>query len=128
VLFILISRPLVRVFFQRGAFTSLDTDIVSRVQIYYCLQIPFYALSMLFVRFLSSVRRNDLLMFGAAINLVVNIAMNLVLMRIWGVAGIALSTSIVSCCSLCFLSICSIRLLSRQTRKALDPVPAGGQP
>jgi putative peptidoglycan lipid II flippase len=128
VLFILFSRPLVRIFFQRGAFTSLDTDLVSRVQIYYCLQIPFYALSMLFVRFLSSIRRNDLLMFGAAINLVVNIAMNLVLMRIWGVAGIALSTSIVSCASLCFLSICSIRLLSRQTRKALDPVPAGGQP
>jgi putative peptidoglycan lipid II flippase len=124
-LLILFSRPLVKLLFQRGAFTSVDTAIVSRVQIYYCLQIPFYVLCMLFVRFLSSVRRNDLLMFGAAINLVVDIVMNLVLMRIWGVAGIALSTSIVTFGSLCFLSISSIRLLSRQTRKALDPVPAG---
>ncbi len=123
--FILFSTPLVRVFFQRGAFTSLDTDVVSRVQIYYCLQIPFYALCMLFVRFLSSVRRNDLVMFGAAINLAVNVAMNLVLMRTLGVAGIALSTSIVSCVSFCFLSICSIRLLSRRTQNILDPVPAG---
>ena len=96
VLLIVFSPFLIRILFQRGAFTSLDTAIVSRVQACYALQIPFYVLCILFVRFISSVRRNDLLMYASAINLVVNIGMNLVLMRIWGVAGIALSTAIVT--------------------------------
>jgi putative peptidoglycan lipid II flippase len=126
VLLIIFSRPLVRVLFQRGAFTSFDTDLVSRVQVFYCLQIPFYVLGMVFVRFISSVRRNDLLMYAAAINLVVDIVMNLVLMRIWGVAGIALSTSIVMMISFLFVCISSIRLLSRQSQKALAATRISG--
>jgi putative peptidoglycan lipid II flippase len=124
VLLIIFSRPLVRVLFQRGAFTSADTDLVSHVQGFYALQIPLYVLCILFVRFISSVRRNDLLMYASAINLGVDIVMNLVLMRIWGVAGIALSTSIVALVSLSFLSVCSIRLLSRESTALLSPVRA----
>jgi putative peptidoglycan lipid II flippase len=127
VLLIVLSRPLVRMLFQRGAFTAMDTDIVSNVQACYSLQIPAYVMCMLFVRFISSVRRNDLLMYAAAINLVVNIVMNLILMRIWGVAGIAVSTSLVMVGSLLFLSLSSIRLLNRQTSVMLPAVhvPAG---
>jgi len=123
-LLILFSRPLIRILFQRGAFTSVDTDVVSRVQTYYCLQIPFYVLCILFVRFISSVRRNDLLMYGAAINLIVDVTMNLILMRWLGVAGIALSTSIVMVGSLTFLSLSSLRLLRRQTVVTMPAVPA----
>ncbi|HZU31268.1 MAG TPA: lipid II flippase MurJ [Candidatus Angelobacter sp.] len=121
-LLMIFSRPLVKLLFQRGAFTSGDTDIVSRVQMFFCLQIPFYVLAMLFVRFISSARRNDFLMYASGINLVVNIVMNLALMRIWGVAGIALSTSIVSVGSLLFLCACSLRLLSRYHRPVTAPL------
>lgn len=124
VLLMVFSRLLVRILFQRGAFTSLDTTVVSRVQACYALQIPFYVLCILFVRFISSVRRNDLLMYASAINLVVDIGMNLVLMRIWGVAGIAIATSIVTVVSFSFLCVCSIRLLSRQPRVVLNPLEA----
>jgi putative peptidoglycan lipid II flippase len=119
---ILLSRPLVRAFFQRGAFTSADTDVVSLVQSCYCLQIPAYVLSMLFVRFISSVRRNDLLMYASAINLVVDITMNLVLMRWLGVAGIALSTSLVIIGSFTFLALTSFRLLRKQSALVLNAV------
>ena len=127
-LLIVFSRPLVKLLFQRGAFTSVDTDVVSRVQVFYCLQIPFYVLAMLFVRFISAARRNDFLMYAAGMNLVVNIVMNLILMKIWGVAGIALSTSIVSIVSLLFLCTCSLRLLSRHPRAVPEVVqaPIGG--
>ncbi len=124
VVLIVFSRSLVRLLFQRGAFTSLDTGVVSQVQACYSLQIPAYVLCMLFVRFISSVRRNDLLMYASAINLVVDIVMNLVLMRVWGVAGIALSTSIVVVGSLIFLSLSSLRLLKRQSAVVLTAVHA----
>lgn len=119
ILLAIFSRPIIHLLFQRGAFTSADTEIVSRVQAGYMLQVPFYVLSMIFVRFITAMRRNDLLMYGAAINLVVDIAMNLVLMRIWGVAGIALSTSIVIFISFLFLSICSVKLLNQKLRRPL---------
>ena len=113
-LLMVFSRPLVRLVFQRGAFTAADTELVTWIQICYAIQIPFYVLSLLFVRFLSSARRNDLLMYASAINLFVDIVLNLFFMRFWGVAGIALSTSIVFLISFAFVSICSIRILSRK--------------
>jgi len=123
-LLIIFSKPIVRVLFQRGAFTSADTQVVALVQICYCLQIPFQALCILFARFISSVRRNDLLMYASATNLTVNIVMDIVLMRIWGIAGIALSTAIVSVVSLLFLSISSIKLLRQQAPGTVATVQA----
>jgi putative peptidoglycan lipid II flippase len=108
------SRPLVRLVFQRGAFTSVDTDLVSWVQICYCIQIPFYICGMLFVRFLSSIRRNDVLMYGATISLVLDISLNVILMRKLGIAGIALSTSLVYVAAFLFLGAYSVGLLGRR--------------
>lgn len=106
-----LSKPLVRILYQRGAFTAADTELVSTVQICYLIQIPFYLLGLLFVRFLSAVRRNELLMFGGGINLVLDVILNFVFMRFWGVAGIALSTSVVYICSLLFLVVCYLKVL-----------------
>lgn len=108
------SKPLIRLIFQRGAFGAPDTDLVSWVQICYAPQIPFYICSLLFIRFLSSIRRNDVLMYGAAITLALDIVLNLILMRVWGVAGIALSTSIVYMVSFLFVGIFSVRILARR--------------
>lgn len=108
---IALSQPLVRVLYQRGAFTAADTELVSRVQVCYLIQIPFYLWGLLFVKFLSAVRRNDLLMFGAVISLIFDVILNFVFMRFWGVAGIALSTSVVYIFSLVFLVACSLKVL-----------------
>src|SRR5258708_3684296 len=113
------SMPLVRLVFQRGAFTSVDTDLVSWVQICYSIQIPFYICGMLFVRFLSSIRRNDVLMYGAGISLILDIWLNLILMRKLGIAGIALSTSLVYVVAFLFLGTYSVRLLGQEQA----PVP-----
>lgn len=110
-LLIAFSKPLVRLIYQRGAFTPADTALVSSVQICYSLQIPFFIWGMLFVRFLSSIRRNDLLMYGSGINLVVDVSMNLILMKFLGVAGIALSTSFVYMGSLTFVALATLRIL-----------------
>ena len=89
----LVSTPLVHTLFQHGAFTAADTKRVVEVQRLAALQIPFYLGGILVVRLISSVRANHLLMWGAAINAVLNLALDIVLMRWLGVAGIALSTA-----------------------------------
>jgi len=114
------SGPIVRILFQRGAFTAADTILVAKVQFFYVLQIPFYVVGALFLRFLSAVKRNDLLMYGAAGNLALDIVLNLILMRYWGIAGIALSTSLVYAFSCAFTIIWSIRILSRERSGAVN--------
>jgi putative peptidoglycan lipid II flippase len=124
----LFSNFLVRTLFQRGAFTSLDTAVVGRVQACYAIQIPFYIGSMLFVRFISSARRNDVLMYVSAINLVLDVVLNLALMRLWNVAGIALSTSIVYVVAFLMVSVWSVRYLRREQLSTVPfaPVKASG--
>lgn len=111
---IIFAAPLVKFLFQRGAFTSADTQLVGRVLACYSLQIPFYVCSMLLVRFLSAMRRNDLLMYAAIVSLILDIVLNLVFMRKWGIAGIALSTSFIYLASFLFVVICSWWLLSQK--------------
>lgn len=103
--FYFISEPVVRTLFERGAFTSADTILVSKVQAIYILQIPFYLLTTLIVRLVSSLRYNQLLMYGAMISLPLNIIMNYVLMEYFGLTGIAMSTVLVYAVSLLFLSV-----------------------
>jgi putative peptidoglycan lipid II flippase len=113
-LVIAFSRPIVRLLYQRGAFTAADTELVSWVQTCYAIQIPFYVCSILFVRFITAIRRNDVLMYVSAINLGLDIVLNLVLMRVWHVAGIALATSIFYIISFLILSFWSMRFLAHE--------------
>jgi len=101
------SHLLIRIVFQRGAFTARDTGVVSQVQALLSLQIPFYFLAQLGVRLISALKRNWVLMAIAGVNVVVNVVFNLILMRYLGVAGIALSTSFVYLvsCALVYASI-----------------------
>jgi len=92
---IYLSRPMVELLFQRGNFTAEDTVAVSRVQQMFLIQIPFHSLSLLYVRMISSLKGNHLVMWGAALGFCVNLLLDLVLIRPMGVAGLALSTSMV---------------------------------
>jgi putative peptidoglycan lipid II flippase len=94
-LIVLLAEPLISVLFERGAFLRSDVRLVARILAFASLQIPFYLLGILFVRLISSLRKNTLLLWGAAISLPLDVVLNLAFMRWMGVAGIALSTSIV---------------------------------
>ena len=87
------SHLLIRIVFQRGAFTAQDTRVVSQVLVFLSLQIPFYILVILGIRVISALKRNRVLMVIAGVNIALNVILNLILMRYAGVAGIALSTS-----------------------------------
>lgn len=111
---VLISKPLVQMLYQRGSFTSADADIVAQVQAFYALQIPFYLAGILVVRVLSSISANHILLRAAVMNLFVNVVLNYLFIQWLGVAGIALSTSIVYLVS---LSYCWI-ILNKRLPKA----------
>jgi putative peptidoglycan lipid II flippase len=90
---IIVSEPVIRLLYQRGVFTAEDTQLVSRIQVFYLLQVPFYYLGILNVRLAAAYKANSLLLWTASVNLVVNVTLDVVLMRWLGVAGIALSSA-----------------------------------
>lgn len=118
VVLIVAAEPIVRLLFQRGAFTNVETATVARVQSAYLLQVPVHLLGILYVRLISSLQANRLLTIGSAINLTVNIALNIVFMRWFGVVGIALSTAGVYAVSCVFLAVAAHRRLGLAERDA----------
>lgn len=109
------SYPLVRGLYQHGAFTATDTSVVSGVQIANSISIPFVSVGIIYVRFLSTVRRNEILMASAAVNLVLDVVFDVVFGKIFGVAGVALATSgfyVVSCAMLVCYGHRELRRLS----------------
>jgi putative peptidoglycan lipid II flippase len=90
-----LSEPITKLLFERGAFTSQDTQLVAQTQAYYLLQLPFYVLGILGVRLISAMAKNKVLMHISFVNLIINIIGNYFFMQYLGVAGIALSTAIV---------------------------------
>ena len=79
---------------QHGHFGPRDTAVVAPVLAMYAIQIPFFVISRVYYRFLVAMRRTDLILYCGILNLGLDIVLNLVLMRWFGVAGIALATSL----------------------------------
>lgn len=119
VLLFFLSEPIVRLLFERSNFTSEDTVVVSRTAALFTLQIPFYLVGILGVRLLNALNKGRVIMIICAINLIVNIAANFLLMREIGIAGIALSTSLVYLLSFVLIFICVIKELRH---RVLSPV------
>ncbi len=113
VLLIAGARPLVRVALQHGQFGPHDTAVVASVLAMYAIQIPFFVTSRVYYRFLVAMRRTDLVLYCGILNLALDIVLNLVLMRWFGVAGIALATSLWTVSTLFYLWYWSRKLLAR---------------
>jgi putative peptidoglycan lipid II flippase len=113
VLIVVFSEPIVRLLYERGAFTPQDTLLVSRIQAAYALQIPFYLLGTITARLISAYRMQTAFFWLAGINFAVNVAFNLLFSRWFGVAGIALSTSLVSLASFAVMFALVYRRMAR---------------
>jgi putative peptidoglycan lipid II flippase len=99
-----LSEPIVRALFQRGAFTEMDTHIVAQVQVFLLLQIPIYLVGILIVRLISALKANYILMWGCVLNFILNVILNYVFMQWLHITGIALATFVVYLWSVSFLS------------------------
>lgn len=113
ILLIAFAHPLVRVALQHGAFGPRDTAVVARVLAMYAIQIPFFAASRVFYRFLIAMMRTDLVLYCGILNLALDVVLNLVLMHWYGVAGIALATSLWTVSTFIFLWYWACKVLRR---------------
>lgn len=123
VLFWLASHAFASAVFQRGAFGAADALLVGDVQRLYILQIPFFAVGMVFSRFLSAAHRTDLLLVANIVLLVTNIVLDALLVRWIGVGGIALATSLVYALAAGLLFV-----LCRRVLRAAEGDAAGDPP
>jgi len=79
----------------------------------YAIQLPFFVVSRVFYRYLVAIRKTTLILHCGVINLVLDVVLNLVCMRWFGVAGIALATSLWTVSTFLFLGFWTYRLLPR---------------
>jgi len=107
------SEPIIRLLLQRGAFTEENTYLVSQVQMIYLLLVPFYVLSMLCVRLISSFKASHLLLWGTIINLILSIVLNYLFAQRFQVAGIALAICLMYLVSTVYLVCAAIRLTGK---------------
>ena len=92
---IFISDWVVELWLERDQFTHNDTLKVSAIQKILLLNVPFYLCTLIIVKFLTSINKNSFMAWTSLINLVINITLNIILMKYYGVFGLAMSTSLV---------------------------------
>jgi putative peptidoglycan lipid II flippase len=102
-LLIFSSGPLIRIFFERGEFTGAATGLVAAVQRYSLLIIPPAMVTALVLRLISSLKANHLLVRAGALSIGLNLALDLILTRWMGVAGIGLAAAIAQFVTLIYL-------------------------
>lgn len=112
----LLAPWIVRTLFERGAFGPHDTQRVAEVLRFAAFQIPFYVLGTVAARVAVSLQASRFMLMTAFSALVLNASLNWLLMGRLGVAGIALSTTIVHC--ICAFATCATCLIVIRRKEA----------
>jgi putative peptidoglycan lipid II flippase len=100
-----LSHPITRLIYERGKFTSFDTNATTQALILYIIGIPFIACIRNVAAVFYSYRDSRTPMYASFIGVGINIILNLVLMRIIGFRAFPLATSVASCANLMILLI-----------------------
>jgi murein biosynthesis integral membrane protein MurJ len=83
----------VSVIFERGAFTTANSEAVAHVLRYGALQIPFYFAGLTAVQWIAARGRYASLLVIACLAILLKVAMNLLLVQSFGLAGIMMATA-----------------------------------
>ena len=119
-LLVALSPLIVRLMYQRGAFTAADTTLVVQIQIFYLFRIPFATCGVLVTRTLTALRANQVLLYMSFGSFILNAALDYLLMLRYGIAGITLSTSI--CSAVITLGLAAV-MVKRLNQRALETSP-----
>ncbi len=99
---IFMSDWIIEILFERNEFTHEDTLKVALIQKIILAHVPFYLCTLIIVKFLTSINKNAFMAWISLFNLLVNIVLNIVLIKYYDVYGLALSTTLVLIISSCF--------------------------
>jgi putative peptidoglycan lipid II flippase len=92
---ILLSDWIVEIWLERDQFTHDDTLKVSAIQRILLMNVPFYLCTLIMVKFLTSINKNKFMAWISFANLLINVILNVILIKYYGVFGLAISTSLV---------------------------------
>ena len=93
---IFFSHELITIVFQRGSFTETDTQIVSNSLIFYSIGIIGVGTVGLFTKIFFSLRKPKIPLFVGIFTVILNILLNITLIKQLGYIGLPLATSLTS--------------------------------
>lgn len=108
----LLSEPIIRLLFQRGAFHASDTALMTPVLAVYALGLPFLAFTTVALRGFYALKDTATPVRAAGISFVVNVVLSLVLMRWLSTVGLALASNLAVLAQAVFLQTRLTRRLS----------------
>ena len=91
---VILSTPITELLFARGAFDETAVTLTSTAVRFYAIGICFVGLRELLTRYYYANANTKTPMLNAALGMVVNILLNIVLSRRIGIAGLAIATSV----------------------------------
>ena len=91
---IIFSKPVVQLLFEGGSFTSRDTQLTSNALLYYSLGMVSFGIRDIVSRGFYSLQDTKTPVKNAVLAVIVDIFLSIILVRIMGIGGLALSTSI----------------------------------
>jgi len=89
----LLSEPIVRLLYQRGEFTAIDTQTMAPLLTLFVIGMPFFSVVNLTVRAFYSVKDTATPVRIAAVDFVVNLVLSLLLRQALGAAGLVLAST-----------------------------------
>lgn len=102
---IVLSKPIVKILFQRGEFDERATIMTSIALIMYSIGMIGTGLRDILGRVFYSIQDTKIPMINGAISMVINIILNIILVKFLGIAGLALATSLSSIIGIILLFI-----------------------
>lgn len=99
----LYSQQVVQIIYERGAFDPTSTALTSTAFLFYSAGMLFTSLNILFTQTYYSIHDMKTPMVCGAIGVIINVVLNLILVRFMAHGGLALATSIASICNAGFL-------------------------
>lgn len=91
---IILSNPIVELLFQRGAFDSRATDMTATALSFYSFGLIGFGLRDILCKVFYSLKDTKTPMINGALAMVLNIILNIILVKLMGYAGLALATSL----------------------------------
>ncbi|WP_431157706.1 murein biosynthesis integral membrane protein MurJ [Winogradskyella poriferorum] len=95
VILIFASETIITLWLEHGNFKRNDTMKVTYIQQILLFSVPFYLCTRIIVKFLTSINKNRFMAWISLFNLLINVLLNLILIKYYGVYGLALSTTFV---------------------------------
>ena len=99
----LLSEPIVRLLFQRGAFHASDTALMTPILAVYALGLPFLSFTSLALRGFYALRDTWTPVKAAGISFVTNVVFSLLLMRWLSTVGLAVAGNLAVVVQACYL-------------------------